>query len=408
MGFGFSTAGWRSVGAVALIATVILASCGGAATPGGGSSSGAASAAPKKPYTIGIGADLSGVFASSGTADSNGFATYFAALNEEKGGVNGHKIIVKVDDGRSDLGTSVAQYEAALANPDYLAYLESTNSAVVAAVHGRATKDGIAVSSASGYMGGTTVFPYVYNDNPSQQTFLDLVVAWATKQVANPNGAKAAWFAYSSALTEARAPVLAKTFEAKGFKMVYNERVPTTAIDFGVAAGAIAQANPDVLSLSMQDQQIVPFMTDLRARGYKGPVLNFGSNVTSASLKKINDPKLFLVVYTADTQNTKDPEVAKMLADAAKYGFSQGTDQTFFVQAYMLAKLVAAAIAKCGDTCDRKSFNDAMENTTVPGGSLMAGNPGFSPTNHTFAQKAAIAEWNNSVGYLTTIQGFGF
>src|SRR5207253_1260572 len=127
---------------------------------------------------------------------------------------------------------------------------------------------------------------------------------------------------------------------------------------------------------------------------------NFGSNVTSASIKKINDPKLFLVIYTADTQNTKDPEVAKMLADAAKYGFSQGTDQTFFTQAYTFAKAVGAAIAKCGDTCDRKSFNTALETTTVPGGSLMAGSPGFSPTSHTFAQKAAIAEWNAQAGYL--------
>src|SRR6266852_8415131 len=118
MSFHSTQVGFRAATALAIAVAITLTSCGGAATPATSSATGA-SAAPKTPYTIGIGADLSGVFASSGTADSNGFATYFAALNEEKGGVNGHKIIVKVDDGRSDLGTSVAQYEAALANQEY-------------------------------------------------------------------------------------------------------------------------------------------------------------------------------------------------------------------------------------------------------------------------------------------------
>jgi ABC-type branched-subunit amino acid transport system substrate-binding protein len=382
---------------------LLAAGCGGATT-GGQQSSGQTGS--KATYTITVDSDTTGVNGLSGVADSDGFQAYFATANKS-GGVNGHHINVEAYNDNSDVPTALANYQKTLAS-NSLGFFQNNPSAVIAAVGTKATGDGIPESNTGGYMAGVGTFPYVYNENPSGPTFFKIVTTFAASVVSHPKGSKAAFIGYDSALVESYQPQLGKALVAKGFSMAYSQLVPPTTVDFSVAAGGISAAQPAIVVTDLQDQQIVPFVNGLRQRGYSGPIINFGSNASSTSMKKLDDPKMYLVQYTVDPLDTGDPDVAAVIKAANDTGFTQGLNQNFYIEAWVFAKIVAAAIGKCGDSCTRDSLNKALESTTVSGGTLMAGNPGFSPTNHIMTQSAVVDQWSNSNGYLTPIKGFGF
>jgi branched-chain amino acid transport system substrate-binding protein len=391
--------GQRRLGFPGLVALVIVAvlaaACGGTST----------AAANKSAYKITVDTDFSGPNAGGGVAAGNGFQAYFADVNAS-GGINGHHITLVVLDDRSDVPTALANYQQTLAS-DSLGFMAMAASAVIAAVSPKATQDGIITSNNGGYKQGVGVYPYIYNQNPTGPTFFSTVADFASQQVTS-SGAKAAFIAYDSALVESYQPAIGKALTDKGFTVAYSQLLPPTNLDFGVSSGNIAAAAPQIIVTDLRDAQIVPFVTAIRARGYTGPIINFGSDASSGSMKKLNDPKMYLVQYTADPLNTKDPDVAHMLKVASDHQLTLGTNSLFYIENWVMAKILAAAIAKCGDTCTRSSLNSALENTTVPGGTLMAGNPGFSSTNHVMTQKVVIDQWNDSNGYLTPIQGFGF
>lgn len=398
MRHGLPRLGWLVAGALLLVA-----GCGGTSA---GQSSGGSGGGSKAPYTITVDSDTTGVNGLSGVADSDGFQAYFANLNKS-GGVNGHHINVESYNDNSDVPTALANYQKTLAS-DSLGFFQNNPSAVIAAVGTKATLDGIPESNTGGYMAGVGTFPYIFNENPSGPTFFNIVSKFAATEIANPKGAKAAFIGYDSALVESYQPQVGKALTAKGFKMAYSQLVPPTTVDFSVAAGSISSAQPAIVVTDLQDQQIVSFVTGVRQRGYSGPIINFGSNASSTSMKKLDDPKMYLVQYTVDPLNTKDPEVAEVLRVASETGFNQGINQLFYIEAWVFAKVLAAAIGKCGDSCTRDSLNKALERTTVDGGTLMAGSPGFSPTNHIMTQAAVVDQWSDSNGYLTPIKGFGF
>ena len=101
--------------------------------------------------------------------------------------------------------------------------------------------------------------------------------------------------------------------------------------------------------------------------------------------------------------------MAKVLAAAHKYGLTQGlASSTNYVEGWMLANVVVAAIDKCGNNCTRQSFNMAFESTTVSGDGLMAGNPGFSSSSHIMIKKPAVTQWDPTKDVATPVTGFGF
>jgi branched-chain amino acid transport system substrate-binding protein len=386
----------RLLAGLAAVLAAALA-CGGSSGGGGGGS--------KASYTVTINNDKSGVFASSGVPDTNGFQAYMAHLNAA-GGVNGHKINVMDLDDRSDVPTALSNYQQTLSS-NSLAFLENTNSAVIAAIGAKATADGIVEASPGGYKSGVGLFPYIYTLNPAGTAYYNIVSSFAASEIPNHTGASAAFIAYDSALTETFQPAMGRAMEAKGFKMTYSQLVPATAVDFAVAAGNIASAAPAIIVTSLQDTQIVQFVNQVRARNVSVPIINFSSNVSPASMKKLNDPKMFVVEYVADPTNTSSQPVNDMLKVAKQTGFTQDDDSFFWVEAYVFARVVAAAIGRCGDTCTRQSFNDALEKTSVDGAGLMAGNPGFSKDDHVMTKKAAVFQWDDSHGYLNSVKGFG-
>lgn len=389
----------------AIITAVALTAVSAAAcsSPSTSSSDGGAHAA----YTITLDGDRSGPYAEAGTADMNGFQAYVAGI-DDSGGINGHKINLKVLDDRSDVPTALANYQQTLSS-NSLGFFEQNDNNVANAVGAKAQKDGIATSSIGGFHSGNGVYPYNYTMGPTAAQFFSTIAKFASSHVKSSSGAKAEFIAYDDANTETYAKPLGAALAAEGIQLVNSQLVPTTSIDLTLAASNFAARQPALIVTALQDgAPMISMVTGLRAHGYTGPIINFDSNVGDATMKKLNDPNVYLIQYTADSSDTSNPAVKTMLATAAKHNLTTGSGLYFYVNGYMFAKLVVQAIGKCGDSCTRKSFNSDLENTQTSGDGLMAGTIGFSPTDHNMVSSLVIDQWDNAKGYLVPISGFGF
>lgn len=371
-----------------------------------GNSTPSTPAGSKAPYSLAISTDLSAQFSAvAGIPCAEGTEAYFAYLNQS-GGINGHKILLDVMDDRSDVQAGLANYAKAV-NSNDLAFLDNAASAIVAPVGAKAINDHIVETSVGGYMGGVGVYPYTYDINPNINNYLATLLAYAQAK-APASGGKIAIIQYDSPGVRANDPLVAKAFKDKGFNVVYDQLVPQSTVDFSVAAGEIASAKPDLIVTDLLEAQLGSFVTAARSRGVTVEMENYNSNISDAALGKINDPKLALLRFTASASDTGNPGVAAMRQAAGQTGHTQGISNSFFVLCYVHGQVVGQAIQKCGDTCTRESLNKAMEQTAVDPNQLMAGKPGYSPTDHVMPKGMAVVTWDAGKSLPITVPNFGF
>jgi ABC-type branched-subunit amino acid transport system substrate-binding protein len=383
--------------AMALL-TAVAAACGGSAAPPAGA---------KASYSIGISTDLSAQFSAvAGIPCAEGFQAYIAGRNQQ-GGINGHKIRLDVMDDRSDVQVGLANYQKAL-NSEDLAFVLNAASAIVAPVGAKAINDHIIETSLGGYMGGVGVYQYTYSINPSINNYLATLTAFAATKVSSTSGAKMALIQYDSPSVRSNTPTVEKAFKDKGWSVVYSQLVPQSTLDFSVAAGQIAVAKPDVIVTNLLESQLGQFITAARSRQVMAPAVNYNSNIADSAFGKINDPGLFLLRFTASAIDKSNPGVVAMRTQAAETGHTQGMDNSYFPLCYVHGQVIAQAIEKCGDACTRETLNKALEQTSVDPQGLMAGKPGFSPTDHIMPKGMAVVSWDNAKSLPVTVPNFGF
>jgi ABC-type branched-subunit amino acid transport system substrate-binding protein len=389
-------------------AIIVIALAGSLAACRGSSDAPTSTGKAPSSYTVTVGTDLSSAFSSAccGIPIANGFKTYMDALNA-KGGVNGKtKVNVQSLDDQADVTTGLANFQQTLSS-NSLGYFLTSASTVLTPIAAQATKDGIATSSIGGYMGGIGVYPYVYNSLPNSPSYVSTVTKFASSKVSSVSGSGIDYLSYDSTLTETFQKDMNSKLTADGWKLGYNQLVPSTASDFSVAAGSMAADHPKVIITDLLEGQLPTFVSQVRSHGVTVPIVNFSSNIDDATLAKINDPNLYLVEFTAPTSDTTNKAIKQMQAQATTAGLTQGDSNAFFVTGYVQAEIVAAALKKCSPDCSRTTFNTALNNTTVPGNGLMAGNPGFSPTSHVMAKKLVIVKYDSSKSLPVFVKGFG-
>ena len=395
--------------AMAILAVALLTTASACSLRSSSSSTPSSSTGSNKAssYSVTVGTDLSSAFSSAccGIPITNGFKTFISTTNAD-GGINGAKINVQTMDDQANVTTGLSNFQETLGSSS-LGYFLDTSSTVFTPIAARATKEGIAVSSIPGYNGGVGVYPYVYNLLPSVTTYVSTVSQFAATRVPSVKGAKVAFLAYDSTLTEAFQKAIPAKLASQGWKVVYNQLVPSTALDFSVTAGDIASAKPNVVIVDLLEGQLPTFMTQLRAQGIKASVINFSSNIEDSTLAKINDPNLFLTEFTAPASNTKLPAIAQLQQQAKAANLTEGDTNPFFITGYVQAELVVAALKKCAPNCTRASFNSALGNVSVPGNGLMAGSPGFSPQDHVMVKKLVMVTYDSATKLPVLMPGYG-
>jgi branched-chain amino acid transport system substrate-binding protein len=361
----------------------------------------------KAPYHLTIGTDLSGPFsASSGIPQTEGFLAYIANLNTA-GGVNGHKVQIDLLDDRSDVQTGLANYQNAVSS-ESLALLMEQASAIAGPVAAKAINDHLVVSNNTEYMGGG-VFPYVYDVYPSADLYAKTLGDFATTQVKGASAPKAALLFFDTpAQRSGFEPKFEKALKDKNFNIVYKDFVPIAAIDFSIAAGTIGAAKPDFIATNLLDSQLPAFVSGIRARGITAPIVNTVAIITDATLKKINDPNVYLLQFTISPSDTANASVQAVRKIVALTGHTRGLENGLFMLGYVHAQVVTTALGTCGDGCTRERLNAALEKTEVDPKGLMAGKPGYSKDDHTMPKKLAVVRYDAGKGIPSPVAGFGF
>jgi branched-chain amino acid transport system substrate-binding protein len=387
------------------VSTLILAVLVGAAC-GNSNATNSSGGSNKAAYSVTIGTDLSGPFsASSGIPQTEGFLAYIAHLNST-GGVNGHKINVPVLDDRSDVQTGLANYQNALSS-DSLGLLMEQASAIAGPVAAKAINDHIVVSNNTEYMGGG-VFPYVYDVYPSADLYAKTLATFSSSLVKASSPKVAILHFDTPAQRSGFEPKFEAAYKANGWSIAYSQFVPIATIDFSVSAGAIASLKPDLIATNLLDSQLGQFVSAVRSRGLMVPIVNTVAIITDASLAKINDSSVYLLQFTASTNDSSNPSVNAIRALAKESGHTRGSDNGLYILGYVYAQVIAAAIGKCGDACTREKFNAALEQTDVDTNGLMAGRPGYTKTDHTMPKKLAVVKLDPAKGIPMPSAGFGF
>lgn len=350
---------------------VALAGCGaGAAEPGG-------------TYVIGVNDDLSGPTAFTGATVVEGFTTYMEYLNEEKGGVNGRKVELKILDNRADGATALANYRELAQRNKAIATVGYSSSAAWSAAG--AASDTVKVVQAS--LAGvdkwvTEDHPYLFKLQQTQSVMAGAVTSFAADLLAGQGtsgGTKVAILAVDTASGPVYDAAQRAAAEAEGWEVVGTQYVKPGAADCSAQASALLAAGPTIFltDLSSGGEDVVCFKA-LQSRGWTGPVVNGAYSGGDETMRALASPNWYGERTEASLSETDVPAVADMVSRAQKYA-DPSLVKNYFAVGYLAGMLYADALARCPGDCTPEAFRDALADSTRVDGQGLAG-PGFGFT----------------------------
>lgn len=403
------------VGAAVLCTALALTACGATGTAAvaggssaGGSSAGGSSGAPgvsANTITIGYIADESGPI-SSLTGQGVQGAEARIALQNAQGGVDGRKLVLKVQDTQSS-PTNVLTNAQTLVSEDHV-FSVVEFSCVFAGAAPYLTQQGVPVVS------GQPCDGYEWADHSNT----NMVVA------AGANGAQAS-SAYQAtvlkragvtklALVTASAPAaatgaarsIAKAATAAGIKVVYmntSETTPATAL--GSVAVAIQRAGANGLSVNLpRNADNLSLFAALKAQGvhlveyapagYTPAFLTVPSNRAALEGEITTFPWAPPLVNSAATKT--------FVAALEKYEPSAGDPGPGGYDGWIGADLTIQGLLKAGKNVTRKSFLDALHGMT----NYTAGGLSPGPVDLSVAKMGTYELVSSgNCGYALTVQG---
>jgi branched-chain amino acid transport system substrate-binding protein len=379
---------WAGATLGATAALAAIAGCGSSGS--GGSASGGT-------YRVGVLADQTGPISAYDKPVVAGLRTYVDALNN-KGGVNGHRIVLTVLDTkgydipttRTDFGLLQSQGAVAIEGP-----LLST---AYQAVQPLAVKSKIALLSAGAPPESVQkAEPYFYLTGISLPTEASIAVKQLAKTVGQGAKPRIAALRTDSVSTEAWASALASSVQSMfGEKLVTDRTLDATAIDPSTQVSQILAAKPDVVMLRIISSQVPLAVKQLRQKGFTGNIISDYGGADTAVLKAVNDPKYLAIRQFEDVNGSSQPAVAAMRSAAQAAGQTASATSSFFTYGYVTGAVIKDVLAKCGASCSSSQFAG-----TLAGMKSLAGVPGlsgtlsFAPGTHQLVNYGRLYTWSN-------------
>jgi branched-chain amino acid transport system substrate-binding protein len=342
-----------AVAGIAVAMMGLLAACGSSSSSkssssssgGGGSGSGSA----KSSVTIGASLSLSGDFAADGQAFQRGYQLWAADQNA-KGGLLGHKINLQILSDSSSASQVVSNYQKLIgSNKDQLVFgpfstLLTVPSARIAARYGYAFVEGAGAGPAVFGEGLKNVFSVqipVKNDLVS-------TAQWIASLPAAQRPKSAAYATVDDPFTQPQIPVAQKILQAAGVKTVLSKVFPAEVTDFTPIASQVASTHADLVVLGSVDVPTVSAFTHAFIQQHYNPkafVATAGPDQGAQFVKAVgagNENGIFVPgpwfggVQKADSQ-------AMVKEYIAKYGGTASDVNADVAEAYAVGQVVAQA-----------------------------------------------------------------
>lgn len=335
---------------IALTAAVV-SGCGGGSDSGGGS---AASSSSGKPIVIGASVSRTGAYASSGTNVANGYELAVKQIND-KGGVLGRKIELRLEDDQSDAGTVGRIYTKFLGSGDADAVLSPYGSAL----------GGPAAQLAERYQ-----TPMAHSQTSSPAVFEGTkwnvmaglgpgrdVLAQVPKFAVGAGYKKITLVHNDLDAFKGICDGVQKAVAAAGATLVDNIEYAASTTDFSSTALKVSQGKPEVVVECSAIQDSIGVTRALDQQGFRPAVIASPTAVDPAFVSSLGPLAEKVVGYT---------QFSKALNFEGTDEFVKGYDQAYgstvnaqAAGAYASVQVLAAAIKKAGST-DKAKVNKAL------------------------------------------------
>jgi branched-chain amino acid transport system substrate-binding protein len=345
--------------AVSATITLALGACGG---DGGGSDS------SDDPILVGISLPLTGDFSEPGKGVQRGYEAW-AKITNDKGGLLGRKIELKVLDDQSNADRVVADYEQLLGKDkvDLVVGPFSTRLVVpagrVAEEYGMLFVEPAGAAKQVFEQGFKNLFyaaPAVANDHYNHLAEYILALP------ADKRPKTAAYAAMDDPFAQGTAYGLKEKLEAGGIRTVVNEVYPPNTTDFGSIAAKIAASKADLMVGGSQYQDGVNLIVALQQLKYQPKLAAFSTAPTNPEFAAaIGNKTEGILAPTGYTQKAPYPSNKEFVEKyKAQHGSQPEEDEA---NAYTTGQVVAAAVTAVGcaeqGDCQQKLVEWVRKNT---------------------------------------------
>src|SRR5690349_5413991 len=333
---------WRTRWATALGATTILAL--GACSGDGGETK-----STDDPIVVGISLPLTGDFSEPGKGVQQGYEAW-AKITNDKGGLLGRQIQLKVLDDQSNADRVVADYEQLIGSDEVDLVVGPFSTRLVVPAARVAQEYGMLFVEPAGAakevfsQGFKNLFyaaPAVADDHYNHL---------AEYLLALPAGQKPATVAYAAMddpFAQGTAYGLKDRLEAAGIRTVVNEVYPPNTTDFSSIAAKIASSRADMLVGGSQYQDGVNLIVALQQLNYQPKLAAFSGAPTNPEFAKAIGNKTEGILsptgYSQDAPYESNKEFVEKYT--AQFGAAPEEDQA---NAYTTGQVVAAAVEASG------------------------------------------------------------
>ncbi|MEV6301625.1 amino acid ABC transporter substrate-binding protein [Actinoplanes sp. NPDC051861] len=331
------------IGKALAIATILtLGACSG----GDGGDSGEST---DEPIVIGVSLPLTGDFSEPGKGVQQGYEAWAKVVND-KGGLLGRPVELKILDDQSNADRVVADYEQLIGKDqvDLVFGPFSTRlvvpSARVAEEYGMLFVEPAGAAKEVFEQGFKNLFyaaPAVANDH------YNYLAEHILTMPADQRPKTAAYAAMDDPFAQGTAYGLKAKLEAGGVKTVVNEVYPPNTTDFSGIAAKIADSKADVLVGGSQYQDGVNLIVALQQLGYQPKLAAFSTAPTNPEFAKAVGDKTEGILsptgYSQDAPYESNKEFVEKYT--AQFGKAPEEDQA---NGYTTGQVVAAAVAAVG------------------------------------------------------------
>ncbi len=337
-----------------------------------GALAGTWSANAQDAYSIGYITDLSGPLADSYTPTWEGFELYMKTLNE-KGGINGKKVNVVIDDDGLKADVAVANAKKQAERDNVIGIFGLSLSSTQGPVYAEMRKVGVpVVASFSGILDALPpAKPFSYSTGVVFEVAGE-AVGELLKNI-KPGG-KVVGMTFDSVGGRAALSHNKRVVEQLGY--TWDEVIfPIRTTDFTPVAQTVVEKKPDIVVGHYASSQNLGVIPALRRSGYDGPYVVASYGVTEDTIRqaaqRTGGENIYYVTRYASIYD-KDPAIAEVAAAQKKYGTSKPFS-SMHVTGWALAKFAEAALKTCGWPCSREKLNTTIETLKVNVGGLTGG-----------------------------------
>ncbi|MEW2383991.1 amino acid ABC transporter substrate-binding protein [Micromonospora sp. NPDC047707] len=346
--------------------TALGASLALALTACGGDDGGSAGA--DDPIVVGISLPLTGDFSEPGKGVQRGYEAW-AKITNDKGGLLGRKVELKILDDQSNADRVVADYEQLIGkdNVDLVVGPFSTRLVVpaarVAEEYGMLFVEPAGAAKEVFEQGFKNLFyaaPAVANDHYNH--LAEYILALPPDQ--RPK--TAAYAAMDDPFAQGTAYGLKEKLEAGGVRTVVDEVYPPNTTDFGSIAAKIASSKADMVVGGSQYQDGVNLIVALQQLRYQPKLAAFSTAPTNPEFAAaIGNKTEGILSPTGYTQDAKYPSNTEFVEKyTAQFGSPPEEDEA---NAYTTGQVVAAAVTAVGcaeqGDCQKKLVEWVRTNT---------------------------------------------